>query len=522
MGMTTNARARPYLWSALALAVVIRIAVIITGPYIIHPDELFQYYEQAHRLAFGSGVVSGDFNDGARSWLLPIILTPIMQVSRLIGNDPIYYINSIRILCAILSLTVVYVGFELARRHDGRFGAVITGILCAIWIDPIFFAPSVLGEVLSAYCILGAILLADTAAERETPIQMALVGVLLGLAVCLRVQMGPALLVFTLLRCGIKWRQCWLPVLIGGATVVVLDFGLLDLLTWGSPFHSVWHYVLRAVIQKLGGGYANEPSSGGLIGYLRLISGAWGALALPLAALVLVGAFRLPLLSIVLATLLATHLAFSNAEYRYIVTAMLAAPILMGMGATFVCNAATRCSPSGHAVLRRLTKGASGAIFLTYSALASCLAGSNGNLFQTLDRGVPEALLVAHRQPELCGLAILGIGWAEGGSYTFLDRDVPLYSGNFSKVVMLNSVGISLPQFIFLRGKPLTLYRDGELWHDVALYNFLIAPSDYEIDGFSPIECFNHGAASANNPKICLFRRPGTCELPLVPSRHTE
>src|SRR5271170_7594826 len=229
--MTTNERARPYLWSVLALAIVIRLAVIIAGPYIIHPDELFQYYEQAHRLAFDSGVVSGDFHDGARSWLLPSILAPIMKISRLIGDDPIYYIDSIRILCATLSLTVVYVGFELARRYDGRFGAVITGTLCAIWIDPIFFAPSVLGEVLSAYCILGAILLAVTAAERETSTQMALVGVLLGLAVCLRIQVAPALLVFALLRCGLKWRRCWLPVLIGGATVVILDFGLLDFLT---------------------------------------------------------------------------------------------------------------------------------------------------------------------------------------------------------------------------------------------------------------------------------------------------
>jgi GPI mannosyltransferase 3 len=517
-----NEQVRPYLWGTLALALVIRITVIIAGPYIIHPDEIFQYYEQAHRLAFGSGVVSGDFQDGARSWLLPLILAPIMKISRFIGDDPIYYIDSIRVLCAVLSLTVVCVGFELARRRDGRFGAVVTGTLCAIWIDPIFFAPSVLGEVLSAYCILGAILLADTAAERETPTQMALVGALLGLALCLRVQVGPALLAFALLRCGIKWRQCWLPVLIGGATVVVLDFGLLDFLTWGSPFHSVWHYVLRGVFQKLGGGYANEPSSGGWIGYLHLISGAWGTLAIPLAALAVIGSFRLPLLFIVLATLIETHLAFSNAEYRYIVSAILAAPILMGMGATFVCNAATRCFPSGHNGRRRLIKGASGTIFLAYSALASYAAGSNGSLFQTLDRGVPEALLVAHRQPELCGLAILGIGWAEGGSYTFLDRDVPLYSGNFSKVVMLRTVGISLPQFIILHGKPLPLYRDGELWHDIALYNYLLAPADYEIDGFSLIECFNHGAASAKNPKICLSRRPGACELAFAPSRRTE
>jgi hypothetical protein len=143
-------------------------------------------------------------------------------------------------------------------------------------------------------------------------------------------------------------------------------------------------------------------------------------------------------------------------------------------------------------------------------------------LFQTLNRGMPEALLAAHQRPQLCGLAVLGIGWAEGGAYTFLDRDVPLYSGNFSKAVIISSVRIALPQSIVLRRKPLPLYRDGELWHDTALYNVLIAPSDYEVHGFASIQCFDHGALSANNPKICLFERPGTCELPFVPSQHME
>lgn len=514
--MTTDERARPYFWGILALAIAVRIWVIASGPYIIHPDELFQDYEQAHRLAFGSGVVSGDFYDGARSWAIPGLLSLFMAAGRWVGADPIDYIDLIRGSFALMSLVVVGAGFELARRRDGRFGAIVTGTLCAIWIDPVFFAPSVLGEVLSAYCIIGAFLLADTAAGEVSRRRMALVGALLGLAVCLRVQVGPAVLVFALLRCGVKWRQCWLPLAIGGAAVVALDFGLLDTLTWGSPFHSAWHYVLRGAIEKLGGGYADEPGSGGWLGYVRLIEAAWTPAALPLAALAIVGAFRLPLLFIVVATLIETHLAFANAEYRYIVCAMLAAPILMGMGATVLCNAVTGRLSFGRVDARRV-KAAVGAVLLAYAGLASYLAAKNGSLFQLLDRGVPEALLAAHRQPALCGLAVLGIGWAEGDAYTFLDRDVPLYSGNFSKAVMLRSVGISLPQFIILRGKPLRLYRDGELWHDPALYNFLVAPADYDVDGFKPTECFGHGPASAHNPQICLFRRPGGCELEFAP-----
>ena len=505
---------RPYFWGILALALAIRVAVIIAGPYIIHADELFQYYEQAHRLVFGSGVVPWEFHDGARSWLVPGILAAIMTLSRQVGSDPIYYIDGIRILCAILSLTVVYVGFELARRRDGRFGAVLTGTLCAIWIDPIFFAPSVMGEVLSAYCFLAAFLVADTAAGRETPRQMAVVGMLLGLAVCFRVQMGPALLVFAVLRCRTEWRRCWFPLLAGGVVVVVLDLGLLDFLTWGSPFHSVWHYLLRGLFEKFGGGYATD--TGSLYAYARLIGSAWTPRALALAFLAVVGAFRMPRLAIVLVALVATYTVFANTEYRYLCCALLACPILMGMGATYFCNVVRRISQA-RGLRSRITHIAAGSVILAYAALASYVAASSGMLFQTLDRNVLEAFLMAHRQPQLCGLGALGIGWAEGWSYTYFDRDAALYGGSFSSPKIIGPAGISVPQSIVLHRKPLPTYSDDELERNTRLYNFLVAPPDYRVAGFTPVGCFGNDASPAN-PKVCLFKRPGGCELAVEPS----
>jgi phosphatidylinositol glycan class B len=510
-----RAAARPYLWGILALALALRVAVIVAGPYIIHADELFQYYEQAHRLAFGSGVVPWEFHDGARSWLVPGILAAIMKVSRQVGSDPIYYIDGIRILCAILSLTVVYVGFELARRRDGRFGAVLTGTLCAIWIDPIFFAPSIMGEVLSAYCFLVAFLVAETATGRETSRQMALVGMLLGLAVCFRVQMGPALFVFAVLRCRAEWRQRWLPLLVGGGVVVALDLGLLDLLTWGSPFHSVWHYLLRGLFQKFGGGYSTP--GGSLYTYARLILGAWTPRALPFVFILIVGAFRVPILASILAALVATYAVFANVEYRYLCCVLLACPILMGMGATYFCDVVRRVSEA-RGLRGEATKVTAGAVILIYAVLVSYVAAASGPLFQTLDRNVLKAFLLAHRQPQLCGLGALGVGWAEGWSYTYLDRDAPLYGGSFSTLKVINPAGISVPQSIVLHGKSLPTYSDDELEHNPQLYNFLVAPPDYRVAGFSPVECFDSDVPLAN-PKVCLFKRSGGCELPSEPSQ---
>jgi len=488
----------------LALALAIRLVVIFTGPYIVHPDELFQYYEQGYRLAFGSGVMPWEFHDSARSWLIPGILAAIMTASRLIGSDPIVYIDAIRTLCAMLSLTLVYVGFETARRRDGLLGAVVTGVLCAIWIDPIYLAPSIMGEVLSAYCFLGAYLVTDGADETPSPRRMAVAGALLGLAVCFRVQTGPAMAIFAVLRCGFEWRR-WLPLVLGGVAVVLLDLGLLDVLTWGAPFQSIWRYLLRGLFEKFAGGYAEGTSSAAT--YAALIAAAWTPRALPLALLAVIGAFRRPVLAAVVATIVATHLVFANAEYRYLSTALLACPILMGAGATYFCR-----------VVRRVAEGRGGAeVFagsavVAYAGFACWVAVSQGLLFRTLDRNILDAFLAAHRQPQLCGLGAIGIGWAAGWSYTYLDRDVPIYGGSYSATKPISPT-ISIPQSVVLRGKALPIYSDSEMAQETSLYNFLIAPPDRDLAGFGRVECFGR-APNPANPQLCLFTRPGPCEPP--------
>ena len=41
----------------LTLGLLLRFVLALAFPRIHHADELFQYYEQAHRLAFGQGMV---------------------------------------------------------------------------------------------------------------------------------------------------------------------------------------------------------------------------------------------------------------------------------------------------------------------------------------------------------------------------------------------------------------------------------------------------------------------------------
>ena len=59
------------LLAVLALALALRLAAIVAFPSLHHPDENFQLFEQAHRIAFGYGVVPWEFREGIRSPVEP-------------------------------------------------------------------------------------------------------------------------------------------------------------------------------------------------------------------------------------------------------------------------------------------------------------------------------------------------------------------------------------------------------------------------------------------------------------------
>ena len=70
---------RIWFWSLFAAAIVVRILAF--NAYSAHaPDEIIQYLEQAHRIVFGYGVVPWEFREFIRSWLIPLMLVPPMQV----------------------------------------------------------------------------------------------------------------------------------------------------------------------------------------------------------------------------------------------------------------------------------------------------------------------------------------------------------------------------------------------------------------------------------------------------------
>src|SRR5215469_12943678 len=91
----------------LALALALRLAGIIFFPSLHHPDENFQLLEQAHRIAFGYGVVPWEFRDGIRSPVLPYLLAGIFWVAERVVGGPEGYLIVARTVLALVSLVAV-------------------------------------------------------------------------------------------------------------------------------------------------------------------------------------------------------------------------------------------------------------------------------------------------------------------------------------------------------------------------------------------------------------------------------
>src|ERR1700739_4684163 len=76
----------------VVLAIALRLVPILVQPSAVWPDEIFQATEPAHRLVYGSGLVAWEFQFGVRSWLLPGVIAALMELARLAGDGPDYYL----------------------------------------------------------------------------------------------------------------------------------------------------------------------------------------------------------------------------------------------------------------------------------------------------------------------------------------------------------------------------------------------------------------------------------------------
>jgi phosphatidylinositol glycan class B len=358
------------LLAVLGGALIVRVAVALALPSAVWPDEIFQTQEQAHRLAFGDGLVPWEFRVGARSWLLPGVLGALFRAT---GRS---YLVAETLALAVVSLIPVAACFRAVAERGDR-------------VVP------------------------------AAPRRLTGAGALVGLALGLRIHLAPAVVMLAVLAFVRARRRA--VSFVGAIVVVLLALGVLDWITWGAPFASYATTIRTNLIQGVAQRYGVAP----WWAYFAAIAGAWRAAGLIVVALALVGARRDPWPLAIALVVLASHAAIDHKEYRFAVPAIALVVYAAGLGAGELA-ARVRWPVAAGASLAwcAMSWWLAASLSTRTTTLGIALAPPTWQFAS--QRGGLVAMRRAGQLEPLCGVGLVGIPWFLTGGYTWLDRSVPL------------------------------------------------------------------------------------------------
>ena len=350
-----------HLWSVLALAFAARACVALSGDFALHPDEIMQYLEQAHRLVFGNGVVHWEQFYGARSWLAPGLIAGILALFDAVGLDrPVWYVGGVKLVFCALSLLVPAGMYFFARRHFDESAARVALVAGAFWYELVGFAHKPMTEFVATGLLMALLALC----ARPVPSRPGVVwpaALLAVLAAAVRMQYAPlalALLGLLFLRLGgtsgpggAWWRSARAQLALAAA-LFFLAVGLFDAVTWNAePFHS---YLANLRFNlALEEARAGSSPAWQYLWWLLLSTAGLSALCL---ALSLRDPRRYGLLFGLAALALVVHSAEAHKEYRFVFVVV---PLWLLIGADVAARLAAR--------RQAWVLGAAGAVFAVVS-----------------------------------------------------------------------------------------------------------------------------------------------------------
>ena len=411
----------------LALAFLARAAVALSGDFSLHPDEIFQYLEPAHRLVFGNGVTYWEYFYGARAWFVPGLVAGVLKLFDLVGlGEPRWYVAGVELVFCAVSLTIPAGMYFAARNHFGETAARAALLAGAFWYELCGFAHKPMTEFVAT----GPLLLALAIAIRPGRIELGagLCAVLLTVLVAaIRLQYAPvAAVLFAIVLLRAKHRPALL--LAGGA--LVLAVGVFDAAAWDAGlFHSyVTNVRFNFALGKLRAGESPAWQ------YLAWLATAHGYLSV---LCVLGAAFaprRYALLLALVALIVGIHSLQAHKEYRFVFAAV---PLLLIIGADLAVRLHSRVT------WRRAAAIAAGAAFACVSAAGilnalpdqeSVYRAWSGEGRITFLGARQDPIFAAYRH--LASAPGVGAVWQPDRpyfstpGYYHLHRDIPLYDAD--------------------------------------------------------------------------------------------
>lgn len=409
----------PVLPWLLVAAFVVRAGVALLSDSILHPDEIYQYLEQGHRLAFGNGLIPWEYVHGLRSWLIPGSIALVLKPFEMLGLDsPYIYQPAVEMILCAISLVVPMSMYRIGQALFSENVARLALIFGCFWYQLVSFAPRPLADALSVYSFFAALALVLRPPTTRT---LVLAGALAALTVLLRFQLLPIVGLVGLVGL-LRWREkAWIPVVC--FILVMLCGGALDAYTWGVWFASIFTNIDFNLSQ-------NVASSFGVATvyyyFYALVFASAGLCVLGVTGLAITWRRSWPLLA-VLVTVVGFFSLIGHKEARFIFAAIPA--WLIGL-AVLVDLAAERAASS------RWRARWMAPVALTAIALVS-IAGIASRLPRQwdADQGVPiarsdarEAYRYLSSQPDVSAVIDdVNAGPASSGGYYDLHLDVPLY-----------------------------------------------------------------------------------------------
>ncbi|HVE84017.1 MAG TPA: hypothetical protein VND93_14265 [Myxococcales bacterium] len=409
------------LAAALAAGLLARLWLAFTDDGIYWPDEIYQSLEPAHRLVFGYGLVPWEFIQGARSWAFPGALAAVLKLCAVLGLDlPRAYLGVVRALFCASAAATGYGVQRLARVLGASpLGAAAGAATFLLGGVPIYFAHRAMSETASAAPLVFGL---AWVLERDRPRWRVLAGAsLLGVAVLFRLQNAAFAAGALALLAARRDR----PAL--GAAAAALGawaafYGLLDLATWGSLFHSAVEYLRFNLLE----GKAAQWGTAGPGYYPRVLWTSMPAVTLCLAALVAASARRAPGLSLVALAFFLLHTLVGHKELRFIFPLLPVLGALAGVGFDALPAAVPRRGALA-AVLGCSLFSAARVPSLTFGDLGQYEHERPGASALDDFGAVNRLLLAAGRLQDLCAIKVEAVHLAWTGGATYLHREARIY-----------------------------------------------------------------------------------------------
>lgn len=408
------------VYALMFIGLLLRVCFALITQNVDHPDEIFQYLEPAHRLVFGYGFITWEFRFGARSWLIPIVISiPLYLCRTLHLSNPSIYIPAVKILFCLISTSVIFSSYTIARNILSERAGLIAAVAATIWYELIYFSFRPLADVQSTYFLLLTMAFLVDREKRGRPYLFALCA---GLSTILRIQYAPVLM-FMLVLTFFRWARVRSLICVVIYALVILLAGLLDYFTWGSLFASFYNTVLFMGMHDIGVLFA--PSRPLLWHIERLISTS-GGLLLAASGISCYFFRRFWLTITAIGIVLVLHSLSPAKEYRYIFAAI---PLML-ITTSMLYDFWLTNNPPLNRSKTPLIVGCAVLLGVSFAGYQNVLPNENTTFpFTPLSQNQPyfKGFQYLSTQKDLAALLIDGRAIYQCGGYYYLHQNVPIY-----------------------------------------------------------------------------------------------